>query len=57
LKDNIESIDKNALQEETDIAKVKEEDLRQDSKPVMDDEDIKLHQSIEAEDFDRWLTE
>ncbi len=57
LWDNAESTDKNAQQEETDIARVKEEDSRQESKPVMKEDDIKLHQSIEAEDFDRWLTQ
>jgi nitrogenase molybdenum-iron protein alpha/beta subunit len=55
LWDNTESTDKNAQQEETDIARVKEEDSRQESKPVIEEEGMKLHQSIEAEDFDRWL--
>jgi hypothetical protein len=57
LSDSSNSIDKNVLQEETDIASVKEEDLKQKSEPVMEEEGIKLNQSIEAEDFDRWLTE
>jgi hypothetical protein len=58
LRDNVDSIDKNSLQEEVDIPDiVNEEESRQDSKSVTGEENKKLNQSIEAEDFDRWLTE
>ena len=57
LWDKAESTDKNAQQEETDIARMKEEDSRQESKSAMEEEGIKLHQSIEVEDFDSWLTQ
>jgi hypothetical protein len=56
-RDSVESIDKNSLQEEVDVSNVKEEESRQDSESVTGEENIKLNQSIEAEDFDRWLTE
>lgn len=57
LKDNAEGIDNNALHGKIDVAQAKEEDIGQDSESVMEEEGIKLHQPIEAEDFDRWLTE
>jgi len=60
LGDDTKSTDKNTRQEgreEVDIARVHEEDSRQGNKPVMQEEDLKFHQSIESEDFDRWLTQ
>ncbi len=57
LWDSGEDADKGTYQEEEDIAEAKEEESEKESKSDVTEEDIKLHQSIENEDFESWLTQ
>ncbi len=57
LRNNTGNTDQSAPQEDLDIAETKKEGAGREVKPVMEEGEIELQQSIETENFDRWLTQ